>query len=118
MSLDRHRYGALTVLDRWATVAAAFGPHVTLTRYPGIVAETAARVRTAEGILENANRVIDAAESYGNDLVEVCLLAFQSLAVTFAEEAESAGQSAKLGPMLPEEYKQARAIFLQDLAAR
>ena len=35
MSLDRHRYGALTVLDRWGALVAAFGPHLTLSRYPG-----------------------------------------------------------------------------------
>ena len=118
MSLDRHRYGALTVLDRWAP----WPPPLDRMSAQPVSGDRRGDSRpgcdSAEGILENANRVIDAAESYGNDLVEVCLLAFQSLAVTFAEEAESAGQSAKLGPMLPEEYKQARAIFLQDLAAR
>jgi len=118
MSLDRHRYGALTVLDRWGTLVAAFGPHLTLSRYPAIIAEAPARVRTAEAILESANQVIDAADAYSTDVVEACNLAFQSLTATFAEEREAAGQSAKLGPMLPDEFKQARGIFLQDLAAR
>jgi hypothetical protein len=118
MSLDRHRYGALTVLDRWGALVAAFGPHVTLTRYPAIVAEAPARVRAAETILENANRLIDAAERYASDAVEACVLAFQALATTFAEERQAASQSSALGPMLPDEFKQARGIFLQDLAAR
>jgi len=118
MSLDRHRYGAMMVLDRWGTLVAAFGPHLTLTRYPAIVAEAPARVRTAESILENANRLLDAADRYSSAIVEACLLAFQSLSVTFAEERQAAAQSAQLGPMLPEEFKQARGIFLQDLAAR
>ncbi|HXM44871.1 MAG TPA: hypothetical protein VN924_26780 [Bryobacteraceae bacterium] len=117
MSLDRHRYGALTVLDRWGTFVAAFGPHVTL-RYPGIVTEARSRVGAAEGILENANRLIDGAGGYSSDVVEACVLAFQSLASTFAEERHAADQSALLGPMLPEEFKQARGIFLHDLAAR
>jgi len=118
MSLDRHRYGALTVLDRWGALVAAFGPHVRLGRYPGIIAEAPARVRTAESILESANQLMDAADRYASDVVEACVLAFQSLAATFAEERQAAAQSAQLGPMLTDEFKQARGIFLGDLAAR
>ncbi len=118
MSFDRHRYGALTVLDRWGAFVAAFGPHLALSRYPAIVAEAPARVRTAESILESANRLIDAGAAYSSDAVEACVLAFQSLATTFAEERQAASQSAQLGPMLPDEFKQARGIFLHDLAAR
>lgn len=118
MSFDRHRYGALTVLDRWSTFVAAFGPHLAQIRYPAIVQEAPARVRTAEAILESANRLIDAAGEYSTGVVEACVLAFQSLGTTFAEERQAADQSAKLGPMLPDEFKQARGIFLQDLAAR
>ena len=118
MSLDRHRYGALTVLDRWGAFVTAFGPHLTLTRYRAIVDEAPARLRAAEALLEGANRLMDAADGYSSDIVEVCVLAFQSLANTFAEERLAASRSAQLGPMLPDEYKQARGIFLQDLAAR
>ena len=118
MALDRHRYGALTVLDRWGALVAAFGPHLALSRYPAIVQEAPARLRAAETILESANRLIDAADGYSSDVVAACVLAFQSLATTFAEERRAAAQSAQLGPMLPDEFKQARGIFLQDLAAR
>lgn len=118
MSLDRHRYGALTVLDRWGALVAAFGPHLAPSRYPGIVKEAPARVHTAESILESANRLMDAAATYSNDIVEACVLAFHSLATIFAEERQAAQQSAQLGPMLPDDFKQARGIFLQDLAAR
>ena len=118
MTLDTHRYGALIVLDRWSTLLSAFGPHLQLSRRAGIVTEAAARVRTAEGILTNANHVIDASERYATEVVEGCLLAFRSLEMTFAEEREEAEQSAKLGPMLPEDYVAARRIFLEDLAAR
>ena len=55
---------------------------------------------------------------YSRDVVEACVLAFQSLSTTFAEERQAASQSAQLGPMLPEEFKEARGIFLHDLAAR
>ena len=118
MSLDRHRYGALTVLDRWGALVAAFGPHLALSRYPAIVAEAPARVGAAESIMESANRLLDAADRYTSDVVEACVLAFQSLASAFAEERQAADQSAQLGPMLPDDFKQARGIFLQDLAAR
>ena len=99
-------------------MVAAFGPHLALSRYPAIVAEAPARVRTAESILESANRLIDAGAAYSSDAVEACVLAFQSLATTFAEERQAASQSAQLGPMLPDEFKQARGIFLHDLAVR
>jgi len=118
MSLDRHRYGALTVLDRWSALAAAFGAHLELSRYPDMAAEAPARVRTAGLILGRANEVIDAAATYSSEVVNACVLAFQSLATTFAEERRAAEQSAQLGPLLPDEFKQARSVFLQDLAIR
>ena len=118
MSLDRHRYGALTVLDRWGALVGAFGPHLSLSRFPDMAAEAAERVRHAEEILGRANELLDSAERYSGDAVEACLLAYQSAAGTFAEERQAAEQSARLGPLLPEEFKEARGIFLQDLAAR
>ena len=118
MTLDTHRYGALIVLDRWSTLVGAFGPHLQLSRHQTIVDEGASRIRTAEGILGTANHVIDASDGYSSAVVEACLLAFQSLQTTFAEERNEAEQSAKLGPMLPEDYTSARRIFLEDLAAR
>lgn len=118
MSLDRHRYGALTVLDRWGALVAAFGPHLTLSRYQGIVDEAPERVRAAEAILGRANELMDTADRYSGAVVEACILAFQALSTTFAEERRAADQSAKLGPMLPEEFKEARGIFQRDLAAR
>jgi len=118
MSLDKHRYGALTVLDRWNTLVAAFGPHLGPIRYPDIVAEAPVRVKSAENVLEHANQLVDAAANYSTDVVEACMLAFQTITATFAQEHTAAGQYAKLGPMLPEEFKQARGIFLQDLSAR
>ena len=118
MALDRHRYGALTVLDRWDAFIAAFGPHLAGSRYPGIVAEAPVRVRAAATILERANQVIDAAERYSSDVAEASILAFQTLDATFAEERQAAGQSAQMGPLLADDFKQARRIFLEDLAAR
>jgi hypothetical protein len=118
MSLDRHRYGALTVLDRWAALVRAFGAHLRISRYQAVIDEAPARARTAEEILVRANEVIDAAGEYSSEVVAACVLAFQSLTTTFAEERRAAEQSALLGPMLPEEFKLARAMFLQDLAAR
>jgi hypothetical protein len=118
MTLDTHRYGALIVLDRWSSLVGAFGPHLQLSRRQTILDEGTARVRTAEGILGTANNLLDASERYGSDVVEACLLAFQALQTTFAEERTEADQSAKLGPMLSEDYTSARRIFLEDLAAR
>jgi hypothetical protein len=118
MTLDTHRYGALIVLDRWSTVVGTFGPHLHLSRRQEIVGQTPVRVQAAENILVRANNLIDSSEHYSAEVVEACLMAFQSLNTTFTEERAEADQSAKLGPMLPEEYKDARRIFLEDLATR
>ena len=118
MNMDTHRYGALIVLDRWSTLVGAFGPHLQLGRRPAIIGEAPARVQAAETILSTANNLIDAADNYNDAVVEACLLAFQSVNGTFAEERAEAEQSAKLGPMLPDKYQEARRIFLEDLAAR
>jgi len=118
MSLDAHRYGALMVLDRWATLVHAYGPHLRLAKHQEIVEQAAGRVQTAENILGRSNDVIDATAQYSGDVVAACLLAWQSLHTTFAEERAAAGQMMKLGPMLPEEFQKARRIFGDDLAER
>jgi len=118
MTLDTHRYGALIVLDRWSTLVGSFGPHLHLSRRQEIVGQAPVRVQAAENILVRANNLIDSSERYSPEVVEACLMAFQSLTTAFTEEREEAAQSAKLGPMLPEEYKDARRIFLEDLALR
>jgi hypothetical protein len=118
MSLDRHRYSALTVLDRWRTLVATFGPHLRLASHQSIVEQTPRRVEIAEELLDRANQVVDAGGAYSSDIVFACIVAFQSLASNFSEEREASAQSAKLGPLLPAEFSEARATFLQDLAAR
>jgi hypothetical protein len=118
MTLDTHRYGALIVLDRWSTLVGAFGPHLEVGRRPDIVGRAAERVRAAEDILGRANMLVDAAPAYSEDVVEACAMAFRSVEGVFAEERAEAEHAGKLGPMLPEEYKDARRIFLEDLAAR
>jgi hypothetical protein len=118
MKLDQHRYGALIVVDRWSTVTSAFAAHLKLDRRQSILDEAAARVRAAEALLTRVNAVIDGADQYSSAVVEASILAFQSVNGVFEEERAEAAQSAKLGPMLPEDYREARSIFLQDLAQR
>ena len=118
MALDQHRYGALIVLDRWSAVVAAFGPHLQLAARAEMITEAPARIAAAEGILGPANRLIDAADAYSAGVVEACLLAFQSASGVFQQERASADQAAKLGPMLPDDFREARRIFSEDLAAR
>jgi len=118
MTLDQHRYGALIVLDRWSTLTGVFGPHLTLSRTPAILTSAEQRIRGAEEILTRANALLDGADSYQTPVVEACLMAYQSLNVTFEEERAETERAAKLGPLLPEEYREARRIFLEDLAAR
>ena len=118
MSLDRHRYGALIVLDRWATLVHDFSPHLKLTHFQGVLDEAPARVQTAENLLGRVNQILDSTSHYGSEIVHACILALQSVNTIFEEERQAAEQSAKLGPLLPEDYRQAKQIFLEDLAAR
>ena len=118
MTLDQHRYGALIVVDRWSALCAAFGPHLSLSRVPEILSDAASRTRSAEEILTRANAVLDASAAYTPEVVEACLMAWQSALRIFTAERAEAEQSAKLGPMLPDDYKEARQIFQQDLASR
>lgn len=118
MALDQHRYGALIVVDRWSTLCAAFGPHLSLSRGPEILSDAGSHVRAAEEILTRANAVLDGSSTYAPQVVEACLMAWQSALGIFTAERAEAEQSAKLGPMLPDDYQEARRIFQQDLAAR
>ena len=118
MALDTHRYGTLIVLDRWSTLVRAFGRQMNLSIHRGIVDDALARVQSAENILGRMNELIDAAPTYAGELVEACVFAFQSLNTTFSEERDVTEQNTRLGPMLPEDYTEARRIFLEDLAAR
>ena len=118
MTLDTHRYGALIVLDRWSTVLREFGPSLDLSRSRPILGEGPARIRSAENILNKINQLVDSSGTYSAELVEACILGFQSLQATFAEERSQSEQFAQLGPMLPEDYTAARRIFLEDLAVR
>jgi hypothetical protein len=118
MNLDQHRYGALIVIDRWRMVAGSFGPHITLSRRPTILTEAAERTRTAEEILGRTNALIDATGDYSEAVVEAALMGFQAVETIFREERAEVEQSAKLGPMLPEDYQETRRVFLEDLAAR
>jgi hypothetical protein len=114
MTLDTHRYGALIVLDRWLSLAAAFGAHLQ-----NPMANAAPeRVEGAERVLKAANQLIDSADRYESEVVEAALMAFQTVSATFGEERRSADDNAKLGPMLSEDYVSARRIFSEDLAAR
>lgn len=118
MALDRHRYGIAIVLDRWSALLASFGPHLSFPRARVIVDSAPARIQSAETVLANANRLIDASPDYSPAVVEACYLAFRSVEGMFRDERDAAVQDSSLGPMLPEEYVSARRIFLEDLAHR
>ena len=118
MALDAHRYGALIVLDRWSLLIEAFGAHLQLGAQRAIAEQAPARIAAAEKVLAHANRLLDAADAYSAEVVEACVLAFRTVNQTFEEEREAVQRVNALGPPLPEEYRQARAIFQEDLAAR
>ncbi len=118
MTMDRHRYGALIVLERWADLTRAFAGHVELGTYQELFDSAAPRVKEAGDVLERANNVVDAADHYGPEVVEACRMAFDRTAVIFEGEQAAAARAASLGPMQPEEFREFRRVFLGDLGAR
>jgi hypothetical protein len=122
IGLDRGRYGALLVLDRWRHLNTAFGPHLRPmlldSSLANVIAESERRVSAAEVILDRMNDMIDAAESYHPALIEAALLGLQQASRIFEQENQLAEKAAALGPLIPEEQKAARAVFRMDLAKR
>ena len=118
MALDKHRYGASIVLDRWGTLVDAFGPHLPFPRAMALLETTPLRMRSAEAVLTATNHLIDSAEDYNPALVEAAAMAFQTVGGIFGGERAAAETDGKLGPMLPEDYLAARRMFLEDLGQR
>jgi hypothetical protein len=118
MQMDKHRYGSLIVLDRWAHFARSFAPHTELGAKQPMLDQAAERVQSAQEVIERSNRVLDDADFYSAAMVEACGLALATVELTFRDEKEAAEKVASLWPMLSEEYKQFRSVFLSDLSDR
>ncbi len=117
MSLDQGRYGAMLILERWLEFANTFSPHAVGT-HASLLADASRRVVTAGDLLERTNRVLDAATVYSPDVVAACAEGYRALQITFDEEHAAVEREVKLGPMLSEDFKEYRRVFLGDLAAR
>lgn len=118
MQLDKHRYGALIVLERWGDFTRTFAGHVELGSRQSMFDEAAVRVESAQQLLQRANLMLDQAALYGGEIVEACQMAYRTVELTFQEEQQAASQMASLGPMLSEEFKEYRRVFQGDLAER
>jgi len=118
MQMDQARYGSLLILERWALFLSTFAPHAQFPKYEKIVNEGPARVSTAEEILRRTNDVLDASPDYSAEVVAAAVAGFHSLRLTFEEESAASQQALALGPMLSEDFKECRRVFLVDLAAR
>jgi hypothetical protein len=119
IQLDQGRYGALMILDRWAEFVGAFAAHVVLpAHHREILDEAPRRVQQAAGLLEKTNHLLDASEEYSETVVAACESGFQTVELTFQQERQAAERTLALGPMLSEDFKEYRRVFLGDLAAR
>lgn len=118
MQMDKHRYGAMIVLERWTDFTRAFAGHVELGAHQALYDSAADRVRQSQKILEQASQLVDSADVYLSEVVEACAMAYRTVEFTFQEERKAADQAAALGPMLPEEFKEYRRVFLGDLSER
>lgn len=118
MQLDKHRYGALIVLERWAEFAASYAGTATVGGYQAMLTDARTRVNGAVKLLETVNRTIDAAEVYSGDIVEACGMAFHAVETTFQEEREAVQRVQALEAAIPEDYRHYRSVFAGDLAVR
>ncbi|MBK5290065.1 MAG: hypothetical protein JJE04_00025 [Acidobacteriia bacterium] len=118
MQMDRDRYGALIVLERWADCVNAFAPNLKLSRDREIIDEAPSRVLTGENLLGRANRLIDASPQYTGEVIAAASMAYDAVKLTFRQEIDLNTRMQSLGPMQPEEYLRTRQMFLQDLAKR
>jgi hypothetical protein len=118
MQMDKHRYGAMIVLERWADFTRAFAGHVQLGTHQVLFDAAEQRVRQSQKILEQASQLVDSADMYLSEVVQACAMAYQTVEFTFQEERKAADQTVALGPMLPEEFKEYRRVFLGDLSER
>ena len=118
MQMDQARYGALIILDRWAEFVAAFAPHAEIPRYRQILDETPSRVKSAGELIERTNAFLDAGEWYTAQAVAACESGFQTVELIFSQEREAATQAQALGPMLSDDFKDYRRVFLGDLSSR
>ena len=108
MTLDTHRYGALIVLDRWSTLVGAFGPHLRLSRPLEIPAQTP----------DYGAEIINDPSGFTWDTNLAKVVSKFEMGFMLNHMRGTPESWAKLGPMLPGEYQEARRIFLEDLAAR
>lgn len=114
MQLDKHRYGALIVLERWAEFGRAFGDSTPIP----MLREAPARAAAGQNLIEKANHVLDSAQIYSADLVDACRMAYQAVELTFQEEQRAASKLLTLGPMTPPDFEEFRRVFREDLAQR
>lgn len=118
MQLDKHRYGAMIVLDRWADFTAAFRGNVALGAHQDLFDQGAQKVQQSQRILEQSSQLVDNAPVYSSEVVEACAMAYRTIEFTFQDERKAADRATALGPMLPEEFKEYRRVFLGDLSER
>ena len=118
MQLDKHRYGAMIVLERWANFIQAFQGNVEFGRHQALFDEAVERVRQSQRILEQSSHLVDQAPLYSSDVVEACAMTYRTVEFTFQQERKATDQTLALGPMLPEEFKEYRRVFLMDLSER
>ncbi len=117
MQMDQHRYGVLLVLERWTRLVDRFGAAAPAAAEDA-VAHAAARSATAAGLMEKLNHLIDGSERYSAEIAAAAAMTFGAIRSEFAAEHLLADRNEKLGPMLPEEYQRAKAVFRSDLLAR
>ena len=118
MQMDKHRYGAMIVLERWIDFTRAFAGHVQFGRHQPLFDQAQQRVTQSQRILEQSNQLIDNADTYATEIIEACAMAYRTIEFTFQEERKAADQTVALGPLLPEEFKEYRRVFLADLSER
>ena len=118
MELDAHRYGVVITVDRWRQFAGAFGPHLAGTRMGALLENAPQSAEAATALMERLNEAVDSAPAYSGDLISACTSDLDRVLRLFDGALGQASETMSLGPMLSEDFREARRIFASDLASR
>jgi hypothetical protein len=118
MQLDKHRYGSLIVLERWAEFGSAFASTGMLGELQPLLEQARARATSAAGLIEKMNAMVDAADFYSPELIEACGMTFHAVGNIFRDEREAVQRLHALGAEPPEDFRHYRSVFTGDLAVR
>jgi hypothetical protein len=133
MALDKARYGALIVLERWKEFNQRFADSLRNTPARAMAEAAAPRCDTAAQALEAAYYSLDQLDEYSELLVQEAMRRLRAVEEIFAEEREAASRASSqfspesptltvvggpAGPASADKFRSVYDSFLTDLGRR